>query len=104
MHALVYGRGPDKSPELSSVASNADVKEGDILLTSGIDGVYPGNIRVARVVSVQRAAENKFAVIQCAPTARVASSDTVLVLDKPVAPAPRPAPEAAAESTNKKRR
>lgn len=104
MHALLYGRGPDKLPELSSVASNADVKEGDVLLTSSIDGVYPSNIRVARVMSVQRAAENKFAVIQCTPTARVASSDAVLVLDKPAAPAPRPAPEVAAETPKKKRR
>lgn len=104
MHALLYGRGPDKLPELSSVASNADVREGDVLLTSNIDGVYPGNIRVARIVSVQRNAESKFAVIQCAPTARVASSDAVLVLDKPIAPAPRPAADVVAESPNKKRR
>lgn len=104
MHALLYGRGPGKMPELRSVASNADVKEGDVLLTSSIDGVYPSNIRVARIMSVQRTAENAFAVIECAPTATVSGSDTVLVLDKPVAPAPRPAPEVAAESTNKKRR
>ena len=104
MHALLYGRGPGKLPELRSVASNADVKEGDVLLTSSIDGVYPSNIRVARIMSVQRTAESAFAVIECAPTATVAGSDTVLVLDKPAAPAPRPAPEAVAESNNKKRR
>ena len=104
MHALLYGRGPGKLPELRSVASNADVKEGDVLLTSSIDGVYPSNIRVARIMSVQRTAESAFAVIECAPTATVAGSDTVLVLDKPATPAPRPAPEVAAESNNKKRR
>lgn len=103
MHALLYGRGPDKLPELGSVASIADVKEGDVLLTSSIDGVYPSNIRVARVMSVQRAAENKFAIIQCAPTAKVSSSDAVLVLDKPLALAPRPAPDVTAESTKKRR-
>lgn len=103
MHALLYGRGPDKLPELGSVASIADVREGDVLLTSSIDGVYPSNIRVARVMSVQRAAENKFAIIQCAPTAKVSSADAVLVIDKPVAPAPRPAADVAADSTKKRR-
>lgn len=104
MHALLYGRGPGKLPELRSVAGNADVKEGDVLLTSSIDGVYPSNIRVARIVSVQRTAESAFAVIECAPTATVAGSDIVLVLDKPTPLAPRPAPEVATESVTKKRR
>ncbi len=104
MHALLYGRGPGKLPELRSVANNADVREGDVLLTSSIDGVYPSNVRVARITSVQRTAESAFASIECAPSATVAGADTVLVLDKPVAPAPRPAPDVAAEATNKKRR
>ena len=43
------------------MAGNADVKEGDVLLTSSIDGVYPSNVRVARVKSVQRTAESAFA-------------------------------------------
>lgn len=102
MHALLYGRGPDKLPELRSVASNADVKEGDVLLTSGIDGLYPGNIRVARITSVHRDAD--FARIECTPTASVAGADTVLVLDKPATPAPRPAADVVADAPNKKRR
>ena len=105
MHALLYGRGPGKLPELRSVASNVDVREGDILITSSIDGLYPANIRVARVASVQRNAESPFAVIECTPTASVAGSDTVLVFDKPTAPAPRPAADVVTtESLNKKRR
>lgn len=104
MRALLYGRGPGKLPELRYVASNADVKEGDLLLTSSIDGLYPSNIRVARITGVQRDAESAFARIECMPTAAVAGADTVLVLDKPPAPAPRPALEAVNESSAKKRR
>ncbi len=104
MRALLYGRGPGKSPELRYVAGNADVKEGDLLLTSSIDGLYPSNIRVARVTSVLRDAESAFARIECVPTAAVAGAETVLVLDKPPVPAPRPAAEAAAELSTKKRR
>ena len=104
MRALLYGRGPGKLPELRYVASNADVKEGDLLLTSSIDGLYPSNIRVARITGVQRDAESAFARIECLPTAAVAGADTVLVLDKPPAPSPRPALETANESSAKKRR
>jgi rod shape-determining protein MreC len=105
MRALLYGRGPGKSPELRFVASNADVKEGDVLLTSSIDGLYPSNIRVARVSTVLRNAESAFAVIECAPSASVSGSDAVLVLDKPAAPPPRPAAEAqATDAPGKKRR
>ena len=104
MHALLYGRGPGKLPELSNVAGNADVREGDLLLTSSIDGIYPSNIRVARITSVQRDAGSAFARIECVPTAAVAGADTVLVLDKPPARAPRPAAEVAVETSTKKRR
>lgn len=103
--ALLYGRGPGQLPELSYVASNVDVREGDMLLTSSIDGLYPPNIRVAKIASVQRSAESPFAIIKCAPVANAAGADTVLVLDKPPTLAPRPAAEAAATDTvGKKRR
>ena len=105
MRALLYGRGPGKLPELRYVAGNADVKDGDVLLTSSIDGLYPSNIRVARVTSVRRNAESAFAVIECAPTASVSGSDAVLVLDKPTAPPPRPAADVVgSDAVSKKRR
>lgn len=105
MRALLYGRGPGKLPELRYVAGNADVKDGDVLLTSSIDGLYPSNIRVARVTSVRRNAESAFAVIECAPTASVSGSDAVLVLDKPAAPPPRPAADVVGpDAVSKKRR
>lgn len=102
--ALLYGRGPGLPPELNYVASNVDVREGDVLLTSSIDGLYPPNIRVATITTVQRSAESSFAVIKCTPTAGLLSPETVLVLDKPAAPPPRPVAEATKEAPSKKRR
>jgi rod shape-determining protein MreC len=105
MRALLYGRGPGKLPELRYVASNADVREGDTLLTSSIDGLYPSNIRVARITTVHRDAESAFARIECMPSASVSGADTVLVLDKPPTPAARPAADpVASETASKKRR
>ncbi|MDB5943431.1 MAG: mreC [Ramlibacter sp.] len=82
------------SLELRFMAGNADVQAGDILTTSGVDGVYPPGLPVARVVSVERRADSAFARISCAPQALVDGARHVMVL-KPVAvqiPA-RPAPD-----------
>ncbi|MCC7066915.1 MAG: rod shape-determining protein MreC [Burkholderiales bacterium] len=103
--ALLYGRGPGKLPELRYVASNADVREGDVVLTSAIDGLYPGNVRVGRIGSVQRDAESAFARVECVPSAHLSGAERVLVLDKPAALPARPNPDdTAAEPVRRKRR
>ena len=82
------------SLELRFMAGNADVLAGDILTTSGVDGVYPPGLPVARVVSVERRADSAFARISCSPQALVDGARHVMVL-KPVAvqiPA-RPVPD-----------
>ena len=82
------------SLELRFMAGNADVQAGDILTTSGVDGVYPPGLPVAKVISVERRADSAFARISCAPQALVDGARHVMVL-KPVAvqiPA-RPVPD-----------
>jgi rod shape-determining protein MreC len=78
--------------ELRFMAANADVQAGDLLTTSGVDGVYPAGLPVARVEKVERRVESAFARITCVPLALVSGVGQVLVL-KPVAAqvAPRPA-------------
>lgn len=80
--------------ELRFMAGNADVQPGDVLTTSGIDGVYPPGLPVARVERVERRADSGFAKIYCTPQALVAGPRHVMVL-KPVADQipVRPAPE-----------
>ena len=80
------------SLELRFMAGNADVQAGDILTTSGVDGVYPPGLPVAKVVSVERRADSAFARISCAPQALVDGARHVMVLH-PVSGqiAPRPA-------------
>jgi rod shape-determining protein MreC len=56
------------------------VQPGDILTTSGIDGVFPPGLPVARVEKVERRVELPFALIYCVPQARVAGASQVLVL------------------------
>jgi rod shape-determining protein MreC len=69
--------------ELRFMAANADVEAGDLLTTSGVDGVYPAGIPVARVEKVDRQVNAVFARIYCVPVALVAGAGHVLVLDVP---------------------
>ena len=69
--------------ELRFMGSNSDVKEGDLLTTSGIDGVYPPGLPVAKITRIERRAESAFAKIYCTPQALVTSARHVIVV-KPV--------------------
>lgn len=80
--------------ELRYMAANADVQSGDLLTTSGVDGVYPPGIPVAKVEKVERRADSAFARIACAPAAMVDGARHVMVLKPLTAQIPaRPAPE-----------
>ena len=85
--------------ELRFMAGNADVQIGDLLTTSGVDGIYPPGLPVARVDKVERKAESGFARILCAPQALVSGARHVMVLNAlagqiPQRPADEPAPPA----------
>lgn len=66
--------------ELRYMATNADIEVGDVLTTSGVDGVYPPGIPVAKVVKVERRADTVFARILCESLARVQGARHVMVL------------------------
>ena len=81
--------------ELRFMAANADVLAGDLLTTSGVDGVYPPGLPVARVEKVERRVDAVFARIYCVPLAMVAGAAHVVVLDAVTNQIPpRPAPDA----------
>jgi len=86
--------------ELRYMATNADVQPGDLLVTSGIDGVYPPGLAVARVSVVERRKESPFALIHCTPQARVDGAMQVLVLPA-LAPQLPPRPQPAAQPQKK---
>jgi len=81
--------------EMRFMAGNADVQAGDVLTTSGVDGVYPPGLRVATVQSVDRKVDSGFARIALKPAALPDGVRHVLVLE-PVGVQLPPRPEAAA--------
>ena len=88
------GRHGSGGLELRYMAANADVQPGDLLTTSGVDGVYPPGIPVAKVDKVERRPDSAFARIVLVPQALVDGARHVMVL-KPLLTQipPRPAPE-----------
>jgi len=88
--------------ELRFISGTADVQVGDTLQTSGLDGIYPPGLPVARVAAVERRAESGFARIGLVPLAQADGVRHVLVLQPlsvqlPPRPPPLPAPDAKGE-------
>lgn len=77
---VAYGSPQSHAMELRFMASNADVQVGDPLQTSGLDGVYPAGMPVAKVVAVDRRADNAFARIALKPLSRPDRPRHVLLL------------------------
>jgi rod shape-determining protein MreC len=79
--AAFGGGGAPGGMELRFTSANADVKAGDQLQTSGVDGVYPPGLPVAQVLAVERRVESGFARITLAPVAAADGVRHVLVLE-----------------------
>jgi rod shape-determining protein MreC len=100
LRAAAFGGAAQGSAlELRFVTANTDIKVGDVLHTSGVDGVYPPGLPVARVALVERQADGGFTRVELAPLASVDRVRHVLVLEPLKAQLPPPpATEAAASA------
>ncbi len=104
LRAVLSGTGDDGKLELRFIPLTADFQNGDQLVTSGIDGVYPPGLPVAAVTHVERNTEYLFANIVCKPLAGVHAYTQVLVLGPlPALPA-RPVDKARDVSPKKRKR
>ena len=80
LRGVTFGIGYDGTLELRFMPVNADIQNGDLLVTSGIDGTYPPGLPVAVVSNVERNAAYPFARITCTPAASVTSFTQVLIV------------------------
>jgi len=85
--------------EMRFMAGNADVQIGDVLTTSGVDGVYPPGLKVATVAKIDRKIDSGFARIVLLPAAQSDGVRHVLVLEPTGARLP-PRPQAAASESS----
>lgn len=80
LRSVVFGLGNGQL-ELRFMPANADVQNGDLLVTSGLDGVFLPGLPVAKVVHIERDTSYSFARIYCVPVAAVENFGEVMVLD-----------------------
>src|SRR3989440_5700291 len=80
LRAVAFGGGASGMLELRFMSPNAEIQNGDRLVTSGIDGTYPAGLPVATVVRIERDTEHTFARAVCKPAAGGDRGRYVLVL------------------------
>jgi rod shape-determining protein MreC len=89
--------------ELRFVAANADIAVGDVLTTSGVDGIYPGGLAVAVIQKIDRQADAGFARVYCRPLANPMGVQQVLLVTPLADQLPPRVPEEVVEKTNRKK-
>lgn len=88
LRSVLFGLGNGQL-ELRLMPVNADIQNGDQLVTSGLDGVFPAGMPVARVARVDNDASYVFARIYCLPQAGIENFGELMILD-PDAPVALP--------------
>ena len=101
LRSVAYGQGNSGTLDLRFMPANADIRNGDILVTSGIDGVYPAGLSVAKVVHVENKSSDAFARISCQPLAGIDRNRQLLILLVDSNLPSRPAPEDSRDLKNK---
>jgi rod shape-determining protein MreC len=94
VRAVAFGGAAAGSLELRYLAANADVKIGDLVTTSGLDGLYPAGLVVGKVSNLEARGDGNFLPARIEPTAGLRRSQylAVVMVDKSRLPPP-PSPE-----------
>jgi len=80
LRALLVGSGEADRVYLQNISSSADIQIGDLFQTSGLDGLYPRNYPVARVLEIGRVEGEAFLTVTAKPLAQLDSIREVLLL------------------------
>ena len=83
LRAIAFGSGKTGMVDLPYLPANVDIKQGDKLVTSGIDGVYPAGLAVATVESIKSNPSSPFAKVTAKPLAGVQNHRLILLIDMP---------------------
>ena len=91
MRSVAFGGAAPGRLELRYLASSADLREGDLLTTSGLDALYPPGLPVGRIERIERGGDNDFVKVLIAPTAEIQNNHLLVVLQVDTSAIP-PAP------------
>lgn len=91
LRSIAYGRGRSGLLDLRFVAPDADIQVGDVIVTSGLDGMYPAGLAVAKVVQVEKVAAGAFGRVVCQPLGGVDRHRQLLIVQSGAVKTGRPA-------------
>ena len=80
LRTIAVGTGQIGSLDLPFVVNNADIRAGDLLVTSGLGGAFPAGYPVAVVASVTRIPQEPFADVTATPTAALGQVREVMLI------------------------
>jgi len=80
LRIIVNGQGSDNLLEVRFLDMHSDLQPGDLLHTSGIDGIYPAGVPVARVLRIDPPRHTPFARALCEPLGGVGRYRHIAVL------------------------
>ncbi|MBP8237511.1 MAG: rod shape-determining protein MreC, partial [Pseudomonas sp.] len=80
LRAIASGTGNPERLELRHVADTADIKEGDLLVSSGLGQRFPAGYHVAMVSEVIHDSGQPFAIVRAVPTAMLNRSRYMLLV------------------------
>lgn len=105
LRSVISGAGKNNELELRYLSVNADIQKGDLLITSGIGGVYPPGLPVAQVENIEHDRSRDFAIITCTPIAGVNRNRQVLILSlsSPIPEQPEEEPKSTAQQERRSR-
>jgi rod shape-determining protein MreC len=98
LRTIAVGTGNSGRLRLPYLTNNADITKGDLLISSGLGGVFPAGYPVARVVEITLRPDQAFAEIIAEPVSSLDRDREVLLVWNAPAEAPRSAEVASAES------
>ena len=92
VRTIAVGTGDPDRLSLPFVTVDADIRKDDLLVSTGMGGVFPPGYPVARVTRVERSAKATFAIVEARPTAALDRDREVLLVwfDAPLPGAPVP--------------
>ncbi len=90
---ILKGLGTGAGLEVDFVQRDASMKEGEVLVTSGLDNKYPKGLPVARVNAVAPSDYTQFMAVSAAPLENLHRLEEVLLLEKTGVQLPPEEPE-----------
>lgn len=80
VRSIAEGTGDMRKLSLSSLTVEADIKVDDLLVSSGLDDIFPQGYPVARVTKVERNPAQAFATVEAKPLAQLDRAREVMLL------------------------